>query len=440
MSGDTITSHPGRGHHPLRVHHALHRVFPAESTLVLRPGATPIGREGSDRGVVCPDDAAMSRDHATLTLAGSRVRLEDRDSYNGTFRNGIRVARSVLDDGDVVRCGNSFFVYRVEPVEIDDASFPALIGRSPVMRRLRGMLARVAAEPVTVVLLGETGTGKTIAARAIHARSERRGEFVHVNGGAIPDTVADSLLFGHCVGAFTDARSDHPGWFRSAHRGTLFLDEVALLTSTTQGRLLTTIESRAVTPIGSKTPVAVDVRLIVATNEDLRAAVDEGRFRADLYARLAEISVLLPPLRARREDVLPLLRAALGGNTPLDPDLVDVLLNWHWPLNVREVEKVAIELRIRGEGASSYGAHHVEGRLTGPAGGSGPEPHARQTGPAGNPPSRSDLEAMLRSVDGNVAGLARRVGRSTKQVYRWCNRHGLDPASFRRTVGSGSSP
>lgn len=427
-SSDTITSSPLRSLPRPRVKHVVHALYPSPRTHTLAPGPTTLGR--LDAKLAFPEDRAISRLHAELVLVDGRVEVRDLGSHNGTWRNGERTARDVLADGDVLRLGDTFLLYRVEPVELVDADIPTVLGVSPHVRALRADLARVAPTGATVVLLGETGTGKTLAARAIHAASGRRGEFVHLNGAAIPENIAESLLFGHKAGAYTDARADSAGAFRTAHRGTLFFDEVALLSSATQARLLVAIESRAVTPVGANTPVPVDVRLLVATNEDLDAAVAAGRFRADLHARLAEVTLELPPLRRRREDLLLLLDAARGPKAPpFTPDAVDLLLRWPWPYNVREVEKLASELRIRGEGRTSIGAELLE-RFAEPA------PPARDDLPqpppsVDGPPDREALLALLREADGNVSELARRVGRSTKQVYRWCSRFGVDPAQFR---------
>jgi DNA-binding NtrC family response regulator len=276
------------------------------------------------------------------------------------------------------------------------------------------------------MLLGETGTGKTIAARAIHELSGRKGPFVHVNGAAIPDTMAESLLFGHKAGSFSDARSDSPGWFRSANGGTLFLDEVGLLSPATQARLLLAVESRSVTPLGAS-PVPVDVRLIVATNEDLAAAISAGRFRSDMYARLDGVSLTLPPLRDRKEDILPLLRLHLSSSPPMSAALVEQLLCWHWPFNVRELEKVAFTLQIRGESLPVWGPELLEDRLSF----SSPAEAMESPGLGEGPPDREQLIELLRGVRGNVSELARQVQRSTKQIYRWCARHGLDPAHYR---------
>jgi DNA-binding NtrC family response regulator len=414
-----------------QIHYALYRLFPLEFSVTLRPGTVLLGRAPGGGGLAFEDDAALSRQHLELSLADGVLTAKDLGSHNGSFRNGAPiVGTEELADGDLLRCGDSFFLYRVEPGGLLDAKIASIVGQAPVVRRLRGEIAQFAPTRTTVLLLGPTGTGKTLAARAIHELSGRKGEFVHVNAAAIPENVAESLLFGHKPYAFTDAKTESPGWFRSAHRGTLFLDEVGLLSPATQARLLLAVESRTVTPLGASRPEPVDVRLVAATNEDLAEATAEGRFREDLYARLAEATLTLPSLRSRREDVLPLLRTHLPGAV-LAPGLVERLLLWDWPLNVRELEKVAIELRVRGEGLPRLGPELLDERfgLSRPA----QPPPTSVLAQRDGPPNREELEALLRNCGGNVSELARRVGRSTKQVYRWCQFHGLKPEKYRST-------
>ncbi|MDP2316349.1 MAG: sigma 54-interacting transcriptional regulator [Pseudomonadota bacterium] len=431
MSSDTLTSPPLRTFPRPRVRHVLHVLFPRARSHLLATGPTTIGR--TDAALTFADDRALSRAHAELTLAEGRLHVRDLASHNGSWRNGLRIEHAPLVDGDVLRLGDTFLLYRIEPVELIDADVPSLLGVSPAIRALRADIARVAPTRATVVLLGETGTGKSLAARAIHAASGRRGEFVQVNCAAIPESVAESLLFGHKAGAFTDAKTDSPGVFRAANRGTLFLDEVGLLSPATQARLLLALDSGEITPVGATTPVAVDVRVVVATNEDLSAAVAARSFRADLYGRLAEVTLQIPPLRQRREDLLPLLASALGPRSPpLTVATVGTLLGWHWPYNVREIEKLASELRIRGEGLRELGPELLGERFTEatPVESAALRDEARAD--TDGPPDRDTLVEWLRDVEGNVSELGRRVGRSTKQIYRWCSRYALDPAQYRR--------
>jgi DNA-binding NtrC family response regulator len=434
--------------------HVLHVLFPGGDPRVLRSGTQALGRIPGSGQIAFPDDRAMSRFHARVYVQDDLVEIEDANSLNGVLCNGVRVQRVRLADGDVVRIGDTFLLYRAHAASADaGAAIPGLIGPSSAMRAVCADLARFARTQRTIVLLGETGSGKTAAAAAIHERSGRSGPLVHVNAAAIPEPIAESLLFGHAAGAFTDARGAQSGWLRAAHNGTLFLDEVALLSPTTQARLLVALESGMVTPVGGTAPIPVDLRVVVATNADLSVAVANGTFRPDLYGRLADVVVTMPPLRARREDILPLFYAALGGAAQLggaaalDPDLVALLLGWHWPYNVRELQKLAAEIRMRADGAAVLGPALVQGRLgvgqpvyaapvdAPPSAEATPEaaPAKSASRPASKPerPDREALIARLKAADGNVSEVARLSGRSTKQIYRWCAAWGLDPAQFR---------
>lgn len=451
LSDDTLTPQS----FPLRptptVQHVLHTLFPGTDARVVVNGVTALGRIPGPGQIAFPEDRSMSRVHARIRLHDDqaerveRVEIEDANSLNGVFCNGVRVQSVRLTDGDVVRIGDTFLLYRrhLESAGSDQV-IPVLVGPSSAMRKVRGELVRFAATKRTIVLLGETGTGKTVAAAAIHALSGRAGPLVHVNAAAIPEPIAESLLFGHAAGAFTDARGAQSGWLRTAHNGTLFIDEVALLSPSTQARLLVALESGMVTPVGANAPISVDIRVVVATNADLQASVVNGNFRGDLYGRLADVVVTMPPLRARREDILPLFYAALGGPAQiggavtLDPELVALLLGWHWPYNVRELEKLAAEIGVRADGAGVLGPALVQGRLglahsapVAPL--EAPVPTASK--PLGAPkserPDRDALIARLQAAGGNVSEVARLSGRSTKQIYRWCATWGVDPTQFR---------
>jgi DNA-binding NtrC family response regulator len=227
--------------------------------------------------------------------------------------------------------------------------FDDLLGQSPAMLRLYDQLARIAESEATVLILGESGSGKEVVARSLHQHSQRRDKpFVAVNVAALPDTLLESELFGHVKGAFTDARSDRKGLFALAEGGTLFLDEIGEMPLATQPKLLRVLEEGKIRPIGSEKETAVDVRVLAATNRDLETAVDEGRFRKDLYYRVDVIQVVLPPLRARGTDALLLaqhfieLCAARAKKRVegLAEGAAERLLAYNWPGNVRELRNV----------------------------------------------------------------------------------------------------
>ena len=402
---------------------------------VLDEGTLVLGRASRDPELAAlAADPSVSRSHATLLVATDPPAIEvaDGGSRNGTFVNGARVSRCRLADGDVIRLGSSILLYRLQPPGIEDAVIEAIAGRSPAIRRVRGLIKRVAPTDATVLLLGESGVGKGLAARALDDLSGREGPFVSVNSSAIPDGLAESQLFGHVAGAFTGAHRDHPGFFRAAHGGTLFLDEIGELPLPIQAKLLSVVEEGAVTPLGSARPLTCDVRLITATNVDLADAVARKAFRGDLYARLSELTLSLPPLRERREDVLGLLVAALGEPPPpLAPDLAEALLLYAWPYNVREVLKVATELKVLGAGKPRLELALVAHRLRTAA--PMPAPAARDEAPEERTPipSRDELVRLLREKAGVISEIASAAGRSRKQIYRWLEQYGLDADQYR---------
>ncbi len=409
-------------------------------------GATQIGRQ-VDGGISLPDDRRASRLHATLHRGPTgTLRIVDEGSRNGTLLNGRRVSEALLADGDVLAIGDSYLVVRAVPPGARDATVPSLVGGSPAMRAARAALAEAGPTTATVLLLAESGCGKEVAARALHELGRCGGPFVAVNCSAIPESLAESQLFGQVAGAFTGAVA-RPGLFRAAHGGTLFLDEVGDLPPAIQPKLLRVLEERAVLPVGATAPVPGDVRIVAATNRDLGAAIAEQRFRGDLYARLAQLEVRLPPLRDRREDVLLLLLHALGASIRLTPRLAEALLLHDWPFNVREVLAIAQQLRIRSADAEPFDLPAVADRLglgAAPAGSTRPQssPSLRPPAPvaaeadevdddSGPVPDRASLEALLEAHRGVVSEVARAVRRSRKQVYRWISSHGLEVERYR---------
>lgn len=229
--------------------------------------------------------------------------------------------------------------------------FSGIIGQSPRMQEVFELLTLVAPSDATVLLLGETGTGKELIAQAIHRNSRRRdGPFVVVNCAALPETLLESELFGHEKGAFTGAYTRKQGRFSLAHKGTLFLDEIGELSPLTQAKILRVLQTKEFEPLGSNRTLKVDVRIITATNRQLAVEVQEGRFREDLYYRLNVVSIALPPLRERREDIPRLAHYFLEQYNAknnrqvkaLAPEVLNVFQQYAWPGNVRELEN-AIE-------------------------------------------------------------------------------------------------
>ena len=235
-----------------------------------------------------------------------------------------------------------------------------LVGSSPAMESVKSVAVTVATRLCTVMVLGETGTGKEMVARYIHARSDRaNAPFIPVDCSAISSNLFESQMFGHLRGAFTGAVNDSLGFVRAAHGGTLFLDEVGELTLPLQAKLLRVLQERAVVPVGAAHAEPVDVRIVTATHRDLPAMVRAGTFREDLYFRLNVVTTTLPPLRERSEDILPLanhflrLQAELYGELvrTVSPQAAEALLNYHWPGNVRELANVMESAHVLARGS-----------------------------------------------------------------------------------------
>jgi hypothetical protein len=272
-------------------------------------------------------DAHMSASHALIRRIAEGYLLEDAGSKNGTRVNGIAQDRALLRDGDIIELGRTFFLFRGEAWSrgTTDVEGPlcSACGLETMVEALGDRLsecASVACSQLPILILGETGTGKELVARAIHEISGRRGAFEAVNCGAIPASLIDSELFGARRGAFSGSVEDRPGLVRASHEGTLFLDEIAELPLEGQAALLRVLQQSEVLAVGATRPVRIDLRVVAATHEDLERRVDAGTFRADLFARLAGFTVRLLPLRERREDlgilVARLLQRALGRRPP----------------------------------------------------------------------------------------------------------------------------
>jgi DNA-binding NtrC family response regulator len=322
----------------------------AGRTVALETGSLTIGSSRACDLVI--REATVSKKHAELIVTGGRFMVRDLGSTNGTRLNGTDVREAFLKPGDVVELGRSRvrFTPRQEEVRVLPSArdqFGPVHGASLAMRQLFGILERVAPTDATLLIQGETGTGKDLVARAIHDASPRAARpLVVLDCSAIsPDLVA-SELFGHTEGAFTGASRRREGAFEEASGGTIFLDEIGELPLDVQPKLLRVLENREVRPLGSNRTVAVDVRIVAATHRDLARMVDAGRFREDLYFRLAVVRVDLPPLRQRTED-LPGLTAALlagmksrFGPPEIGPEALSILASQSWPGNVRELRNV----------------------------------------------------------------------------------------------------
>ena len=321
----------------------------------------------------------------------------------------------------------------------DDAfAAPQITGASPCVEAIRRSVEVVAPHLRTVVVTGETGTGKEVVARLIHRRSGRQGPFLAVNCGGFTESLLASELFGHVRGAFTGAIAEQPGLFRAADGGTLFLDEAGEIPPVLQATLLRVLETRTIRPVGSCREVPVDVRVISASNRELVTLVRQGLFRADLYARLAQWVIRLPPLRERRDDIPALSRELLSqfgaAERTLTPELEEALLAHPWPFNVRGLANVlsiaaiatppGLPLELGPEVQAALDDNRIEGSLAPP-----------EEFPAVL--DRAGLEDLLRRFGGRVSDMARHVGVSRPRLYRMLWSSDLDPSRFRVPAGRG---
>jgi two-component system response regulator FlrC len=401
---------------------------------------------GRDAGCsVQLDGHDVSRRHAALrrTENGAGTMIVDLGSRNGVQLNGRPISAAHLGPGDVLRLGGWVGVVTATAGELTEIA-PGFWGGAALQAAL-APLRQAAASDLPIVIEGETGTGKEVAAGALHRWSGRAGPFVAVNCAALPEALAEGELFGYRRGAFTGADRASPGFFRSAQGGTLLLDEVSDLPLALQAKLLRVLEQREVQPLGETRPVPIDVRVVVAGQQRLLESVRAGRFRADLLARLDGLTARLPPLRQRREDVLPLfsrLLESLGrGQAPaFESDVAERLCLHDWPFNVRELVLLVRRLLTLHGTETTLRAHHLPERIgepasPAPAGSASPAPAPAGRAPAGpaEPIQLPALIAALRSSGGNVARAAAMLGISRQRAYRLMEGQAVDLDAIRGT-------
>ena len=322
-------------------------------------GKTKILRIGKkeDNDIVIKDNS-VSRNHFEIETTVDSYLLRDLNSTNGTYINGIRVKEAFLSPGDIITMGKTKIEYVAfdEKVHMEpsrNTSFGFMVGKSKKMRQIFGILERISPTLATVIIEGDTGTGKELVARAIHDNSQRKDKpFIVFDCSAVAPNLIESELFGHMKGSFTGAVKDRKGAFEMATGGTIFLDEIGELNLDLQPKLLRALEQREVRKVGSTQPVQLDVRVLCATNRDLRKEVEEGRFREDLYYRLSVVKIQLPPLRERNEDVPLIIEKILStarynqkpdGSfiaTRVEDDALKMLQRYQWPGNVRELNNI----------------------------------------------------------------------------------------------------
>ena len=408
---------------------AVRWVYPTPLVTPLA-GQRVVGRDESCDTVLLGNE--ISRRHAEFRLDGPIAAVRDLQSRNGVFVNGARRADAALAAGDVVRCGEWVGVLALTAGESDGFRelAPGWFGGATLAAAVEP--ARRLTAELPVIVQGETGTGKEGVARAIHSWSGRSGPFVPVNCAALPGELGEAELFGHRKGAFTGADAPSAGLFRAAHGGSLFLDEILDLPAALQPKLLRVLEDRQVRGMGETGQTPVDVLIIAATQEPLSQAVADRMFWPDLQARLEGLTVVLPPLRARREDITPLfqefLRQHCGGQPPaLEPKLVETLCLYDWPLNVRELALLARRLLgIQGHEPVLRKSFLPERMLRRAPDSQPPTPSDAATLTRRSTDDASEFEALieaLRRHGGSVARAAAAIGLSRARAYRLLSAH-----------------
>jgi transcriptional regulator with PAS, ATPase and Fis domain len=386
-------------------------------------------------------DPTVSRFHCEIRSSGGGVVVKDSGSLNGVVVDGVRVTEAFLHGGAVLSLGNTKLTFELasEPVNVPMSSrtkFGIMVGRSFAMRRAFSLLERASGSNATVLLGGETGTGKEAAAESIHRESTRsEGPFIVVDCGAIPGNLLESELFGHEKGAFTGADRQRVGAFEEANGGTLFLDEIGELEPELQPKILRVLERREIKRVGSSKYMPVDVRIIAATNRNLRAEVNAKNFRSDLYYRLAVVEVPLPAVRERLEDLPILVDAILerlgSGGAPeatlvRSPDFQNALARHSWPGNVRELRNYVERCLALAEQAplddADGGGNVEEGRLP-PIDTKLSLKSARDRWTSFF--EKAYLEKILAEHSGNVTAAARAAGVDRIHFYRLLWRNGL---------------
>lgn len=402
------------------------------------------GREiGLDRDVVVVGnlescdlvlhDDFVSRKHCEVRCKKDGHHLIDLQSRNGTFVGGVQVREAYLTPGVMLRIGQTDLLYQPQVDEntiplSDDNHFGLLLGFSRSMRQLYTLLHSVAPSNITVLIEGETGTGKELVARSLHAQGKRAAQpFTVVDCGAVASNLIEADLFGHEKGAFTGAEQQRIGAFEAAHGGTVFLDEIGELPLALQPKLLRVLEQREIRRVGGEQTFPVDVRVVAATNRNLEEEVKAGRFREDLYYRLAVLKVKLPPLRERREDIPLIVEHLLSSHTDgriegLLPDAMARLTSHEWPGNVRELKNVL-------EGAMSL----AEGPFLKAQDFNLPDARPRSS-VASKPPnearSMNEVEkqaiiATLEAVHWNKTAAAKRLGIAYSTLYEKVKKYGI---------------
>ncbi len=404
----------------------------------LRRDGLTLGRESEDPECAL-DHATVSRRHLAISWDGRSHAhvVADLESRNGSWLDGsaLSSARSAVRDGAVLRVGGVVAVYEkvaLAAESVDDAALGEIIaGESAAMRRLRRQIVQAAGDPSPALITGPTGAGKEHVARALHRLSGRDGPWVAVNVAELSPQLAESQLFGHVRGAFTGAAQAQTGLFRAAEGGTIFLDEIGELSLELQPKLLRVIQEREVRPVGATRAEPFDARIVAATQRDLVADVEADRFRRDLWARLSLWELVVPPLSARRADILGWVtrlhaRWCSERGRPVEPlawtaEAVEALLLADFPDNLRGLDRVVHRLAVE-QAAAPITRETIEG-LVGKRGAG--EGEAAQAVVRRAPPADAAELSIVLEREGGVMAAARWYGCDRRQVYRWMDAFGL---------------
>jgi DNA-binding NtrC family response regulator len=383
-------------------------------------------------------DGRVSEQHLSLEPTASGFQLEDLGSTNGVIYEGSAVGSATLSIGATLKIGHSFL--RIQPtsspLEVEPSQacrFGELVGESLIMRELFAVLELASQSEATVLIEGETGTGKELAARALHEASERRkGPFVVVDCGALPENLLESELFGHMRGAFTGATDRRQGAFAKADKGTIFLDELGRISPAVQARLLRVIEERQLKPVGSDDSRAIDVRILGASRHDLDLEVADGSFRADLFYRLSVLRVKMPPLRSRREDIPSIVKAMCDSRGfvpgPIAGPNLDRLTTQAWPGNVRELRNVIDRALALSPGANDFSELRIPGGTEAENEGLSVRsdlPYSEAKDALLHAFERSYLADAFARNESNIAQTARAIGLDRKHLATLLKKHGL---------------
>lgn len=383
--------------------------------------------------------ATVSRRHCAIEFGFGRPLIMDLGSSNGTRVDGaVLTRRHPLAPHNVVRIGDVLAVVDEQPAA-GAASTPALPGVAHAVVAARSALERATFSPAPVMIYGETGTGKERVAAELHARSGRQGQYVRFSCAELARELVESQLFGHGRGAFTGATTAQKGLFAAADGGTLFLDEVGELELGLQAKLLRVLQEGEVRPLGSLTPQRVDVRIVAATNRTLADEVERGTFRRDLYARLSFFEVRLPPLRARRQDLLWWVqeltagfarsRGASGAPLQLKPDVAELLLLHAWPENLRGLDRFVHRALAAGEPVIGRRVlAEVMPELLGEQARSSQSPPtaAPDAALAAERPTREEFLRVYEGSGRNVRATSKHFGKDRRQIYRWLELFGVE--------------